>query len=163
MDADPFLSLDSREDPDLDEESRLSSWPLSIGRAQRDVNLFVLFCSCTRPQMEFACPPSASGFKTSKLPNDLQCELDLPRIGGCRSQQTRGPGRGPGRIEDVRIVGSYRRGEVRVIQDVEELCPELHVEALRNSLDIVFFEQRKVPVRDPRPDQNVASRVAAKV
>ncbi len=51
------------------------------------------------------------------------------------------------------------RGEVRPIEDIEELGPELYVERIRNSLDVVVFEYGKIQVQKPRPDDGVPPQV----
>ena len=50
-----------------------------------------------------------------------------------------------------------------MIENVEDLSAELHVESLRDSLDVIVLEQREVQRSDARAYQNIASRVSAKV
>src|SRR5438270_13095604 len=50
-----------------------------------------------------------------------------------------------------------------MIENVEDLSAELHVESLRDSLDVIVLEQREVQRSDSRAYQNIASRVSAKV
>src|ERR1700730_6606757 len=61
------------------------------------------------------------------------------------------------------MIWSYRNSKVRPVQDVEELCSELHVEILCYLPDVIVLVQRKVQVRRPRPDQDVAASVAAEI
>src|ERR1700680_4623146 len=77
-------------------------------------------------------------------PDNLQRKLDLSGVNRRRSQLTRGAGRRSSRIENVGVIGEYRHGEVRVIQDIEKLRPELHVEILRNPPHIVILEKGKI-------------------
>ena len=50
----------------------------------------------------------------------------------------------PRRIENIGVVRTDRHGKVGVIQDVEKLRPELHVEVLGDSLNTTVLEDRKV-------------------
>src|SRR5579872_3035433 len=97
------------------------------------------------------------------LPTQLQRELDLPR--GCRRrrEQAGGSGRSSRGIKYVRVIRHDWYGEVRVVQDIKELRPELHVEVFRNPFHMIVFKHREVQVRCPRPDQDVATGVAAQV
>src|SRR5207302_353565 len=52
---------------------------------------------------------------------------------------------------------------VGVIQDIEELRPELYIEALRNSPDVVVLEYGKVQIRQARSHQRIAAGIASKV
>src|ERR1700686_2210312 len=56
-----------------------------------------------------------------------------------------------------------RRSEIGPIQDIEELRPKLHVETLRDPLDVVVLEQRKIEVDESWPDHRVAAGIAKKV
>ena len=80
----------------------------------------------------------------TRLPNQLQSKLNLPR--GCcgRSQQARNPGRLSIGIEDVCVVGRHRHSKVRPIENVKELGSELHVKILRNRFDVAVLENRKI-------------------
>ena len=80
----------------------------------------------------------------SELPNQLQCELNLPGRCGGRSQQSRGRDRCPCRIKDGHVVRSYRHSRLGTIQDIKKLCTELNVEALRNALNVVVFEYGEI-------------------
>src|SRR5580704_6216644 len=105
----------------------------------------------------------AAGLVRTSSPDNLERDLNLARRGRCRGQQTRNPRRRPSGIEYVCIVGGYRHGEVRVIQDIEELCPELHVEIFRHSHDVVVFEYGEIQVRCTRPDHAIASGIAPQI
>src|ERR1700692_3410083 len=93
-------------------------------------------------------------------PDNLQRKLDLSGVNRRRSHLTRNAGRRSSRIENVCIVGGYRHGEVGVIQDIEKLRPELHIETFRNPPDIVILEKGKIQVRNSWSDQDVATGVA---
>src|ERR1700682_1957682 len=57
----------------------------------------------------------------------------------------------------------YRHGKGRVIQDIKKLCPEPHVEVLRDALDVVVLEHPKVQILMSRPDRDIAAGIASKV
>src|SRR3984893_5108377 len=61
------------------------------------------------------------------------------------------------------MAGRLRDREISPIQDVEKLCPQLHVEVFRDPLDGVIFEQGEIQVRQSWPSQNITSGVAAKI
>ena|ERR1700724_781863 len=68
--------------------------------------------------------------RTVRLPDQLKGKLDLARRGCGRRQQACGAARRPCVIKDIRIIGRNRDAEIGPIQDVENLCPELHVKGL---------------------------------
>ena len=49
-----------------------------------------------------------------------------------------------------------------MIQDIEELSAELHVEAIRNPLDVIVLEKREVEIHQPGSDECIAAQVPAK-
>ena len=61
------------------------------------------------------------------------------------------------------MVGQRGHGEVGAVEHVEELCPELHVESLRDASNRVVLEQGEVKVRQSRSDQDVTAGVPAQV
>src|SRR5712691_694369 len=61
------------------------------------------------------------------------------------------------------MVGGWRHGEVRMIQNIKEFRPELYVEVLRNLLNRVVLKHGEIQVRRPRPRQEVATGSASKV
>ena len=68
---------------------------------------------------------------SQRLPNHLQRELNLSGGRTGRSQQacsSNGCSRG---IKDSHIIGGNGHRKVSTIQNIENLCPELHVEVLR--------------------------------
>ena len=81
--------------------------------------------------------------KGHTLEGHLDRKLNFPRRrGGPREYTWRGwP---PGPIEDIRVVGCGGRRKVGVVENVEDLGAELHVEALRNSLERHVLEQREI-------------------
>src|ERR1700674_520324 len=50
-----------------------------------------------------------------------------------------------------------------MIHDIEEFSSELHMEALRNSLDRLVLKHREIQIRCPRPGQKVATGIASKI
>src|SRR5229473_5257138 len=56
-----------------------------------------------------------------------------------------------------------RRGEVRMIDDVEYFSSELYVEIFRDSSDVVVLEYREVETGYTRASQAIAAGIAAKV
>ena len=48
-----------------------------------------------------------------------------------------------------------------MIQDVEKLRPELRIEGVGNSLDVVVFEYRKIKVYQSRAYERVPTEIAA--
>src|ERR1700730_16382842 len=73
---------------------------------------------------------------THTLEDHFDGELNLSRRGGgsgqhscCRRQCSRP-------IEDVRVGGHGRRRKIGVIENVEDLGAELHIESLGNPLDV---------------------------
>ena len=102
---------------------------------------------------------SAAACALSVSPDGFQCKLNLPgrRLRG--RNQPRVSDWTPCGIEDIAIIKG--RGEIRVIQQVEKFRPELHIEGVGNSLDVVVFEYRKIEVYQSRADQCVPTKVAA--
>ena len=50
-----------------------------------------------------------------------------------------------------------------MVENIENLCPELHVERFRDPLDVVVLEQGEVQVRQSRAGQDITAGVAAQV
>jgi len=50
-----------------------------------------------------------------------------------------------------------------VIQNIEELSAKLDVEGLRNSRDVIVFEQREIKVGEIGPNERVPPIVAKKI
>src|ERR1700692_1289263 len=97
------------------------------------------------------------------LPDDLQAQLNLARFeasGGI--QFTRRAGSKRSRPAEYRFIIDGRQ-IVRGVQDVEHLCPELHIEGLRNPADVIVVEDHEIEVREARPGQGVASVVAKEI
>src|SRR2546427_7125948 len=97
------------------------------------------------------------------LEDDFDCELNFPRCCGGTGQRTSHGVQVSSTIEDVRVRGGGGRSKVDVIQNVEDLRTELHVESLRDPFDVIVFKQREVQRCDARADQNVAAGIAAQV
>ncbi len=95
------------------------------------------------------------------LPVDLHAELNLAGISACRINRTRATDRRSVLVEQSAVV--EWRLEVGVIENIEELCTELHVEALRNPLDVVILEYGKVQVDDTGTVDFVTSRITQEI
>src|ERR1700730_6699568 len=50
-----------------------------------------------------------------------------------------------------------------MIQNIEELRPELYIEVLRHPFDVIVLKQREIQVRGPRPDQSITSGIAPQI
>src|ERR1700686_905377 len=100
--------------------------------------------------------------------DEFDRELDLPFRNGRAEQSSRGPAcssQGRSRsIEEVGIAVTWtRRGKVSMVHDVKYLYPELDVEILRDSPDVIVFENGEVQIRYSGTRQNIAPRIAAKI
>src|SRR6266567_7093788 len=60
-------------------------------------------------------------------------------------------------------VTQTRHVKIGVVQDIEELRPELYIEALRNSLDVVVLNYGKVKICQTWSHQCIAANVAPEV
>src|SRR2546423_2948750 len=85
-----------------------------------------------------------------ELPEQLQRELDLPR----RIRLLDRPERGT--VGNVRV---HIRTEIRVVQDIEKLRPELQGHAFAERKSEVLVDAQ-VPLPEARPAQRVPSQVA---
>src|ERR1700681_1834391 len=95
------------------------------------------------------------------LPDQFQCELNLPRRGLSRSNQT-STGSGASRLfEDNAIID--RRSEVGAVEYIEKLCPKLDVKILRDPPDTGVLKQGKIQVGEAGPNNRVAAQVAPQV
>src|SRR5262245_28593852 len=80
-------------------------------------------------------------------------KLDLPRRAGFTGWEARG-----GNPAECRRADNVPRlPEVRVVENVEELSPELRAQALA---DLRIFGNRKIHVVEARPDDHVAAKAA---
>src|SRR5260221_2351335 len=95
--------------------------------------------------------------------NKLDGELDLPLRDRRPGQQTCPATQRPIGQKDVTVVGDRGRGEVGMIQDVEDLGTKLHVEIFRDALDAIVLEDGEVQIRDARTDQDVSAGIASEV
>lgn len=50
-----------------------------------------------------------------------------------------------------------------MIQDVEELGPELDVEAFRDSCDLIVFRHEVIEIEQPRPNDRITPQVAEEI
>src|ERR1700682_5673854 len=95
------------------------------------------------------------------LPNKLQGELNLSGRSLCRGEKARALNALPLLIEDRKVVGW--RGKIRAVEDVEKLRAELGVEIFRDPPHVVILENRKVQLRQPWPNHDVAPQIAAQI
>src|SRR5258708_3361580 len=75
-----------------------------------------------------------------RLEDFFDCELDLARGGSGSVEQSRRVRELPCTIENVRVGGGGRRSKVSVVENVEDLRAELHIELLGNPLDVTVLE-----------------------
>jgi len=104
---------------------------------------------------------SESRSRSEALPNDFQCELNLACRGLRDGEPAEGRYRDSGGVERHEVAD--RRREVGVIQDVKELGPELDVEGLRDSSDVVVLNHGEINVEQPWSNDCVAPQVAEEV
>ena len=64
-------------------------------------------------------------------------------------------------IKDVPVVEG--RSEIGAVYDVKKLRAKLDVERIRDTLDAIILQQRKIEIDESRPDQSIASQVAAQI
>ena len=102
--------------------------------------------------------PYRSKIIRNTLPNHFYRELNLPRRSLGRSDQSRIGDRIAAGVKDIPVIQGRR--EVRPIEDIEELRPELYVERIRNSLDVVVLEYGKIQIQKPRSDDGVPPEVS---
>ena len=100
---------------------------------------------------------------SSSLPYDLQGELDFSRRRHGRAKQSGDTRRRTRRIKDVGIIGKRRRSEVGMIEEIEDFCPELHIEVFRNSSNIVVLKHRKIEFFESRSAQDISASVPPEV
>src|SRR5260370_36908098 len=106
------------------------------------------------------CEPCNPSKLASRSPDHLQCELNLPRRRLCGRNQARICERRSPRIENVLVL--KRRRKIRAVKRIEKLRPELHVEDVRDPLDVIVFHHGKIKVQHPRAGQRVSAQVASK-
>ena len=107
-----------------------------------------------------ACSPAES----VGLPNHFYGELNLSWIRCGLGQQTGTAIHLAVATQHV-CVGVTQTGHVkiRVVHDIEELRPELYIEALRNFPDGVVLNDGKIKVRQARSYQRIAPDIASEV
>ena len=98
-----------------------------------------------------------------QLPKQFHGELNFSRRGCGRGQLTSNARGRASRIEDISIVWRDRHGKVGVVQHVEELGAELHVEVLRDFSNTIVLEDRKVQIGQTWSDQDITPGVTTKV
>src|SRR5207244_174794 len=95
-------------------------------------------------------------------PDKLQGELNLSRRRCCRRQQACIRIGRAGRIEDLRIC-QRRRSEIRMIQNIENLHPELRIEGFGDPFELIVLEERKVEVSKPWSLQDIATGISSQI
>src|ERR1700733_916494 len=95
------------------------------------------------------------------LPNQLQCELDLPSRRRDLIDRACARDWSSALVKERAIVD--RHCEVGSIENVEELHPKLRIECLRDFRDIVVLKERQIKIHESRPNHAVATRVSQKV
>src|SRR5215469_149200 len=98
-----------------------------------------------------------------RLPNYLDGELNFSRSSGCPRQQTCHTGGRPGGIENIGIIRSHRRAQISVVENIEYLRAELHVEVLRDPANVIVLEDGEVHVHQSRTNQDVAAGITTQV
>src|SRR6266436_4391986 len=98
-----------------------------------------------------------------KLKDYLHRKLNLPRCCGGGSQRTRYRVGASSPIKNVRISRGGRRSKVWVIENIEDFGAELHVESLRDALDVSVLKQGEIQRGDAWANQNVTSCISPKV
>src|SRR5467141_3782645 len=95
---------------------------------------------------------------SSLLPNHFQCKLNVSGL--CRQvvQKTVGYYRSAC-VKDPRAIEWFRRHKVGVIEDVEDLRPELNVESLRNAMDREVLGRREIQVYKFGSNDVIATRI----
>lgn len=73
------------------------------------------------------------------LEGDFDGELNLARRCAGLGQDAC-CGQCPCPVEDIRVVRGDWRSKVRVVENVEDFCAELHVKILRDPLNVIVFE-----------------------
>ena len=61
------------------------------------------------------------------------------------------------------MVRGHRHSEIRMIQDIKKFRPELHVEILRDSFDVIILKHRNIQVRRSWSNQNVAAGITHQI
>src|SRR5579863_813564 len=105
---------------------------------------------------------SAPYHSSLSLPNQLQRELNLPHGNLRRGEYAKARRRGSRGAKRFEIAGGWRR-EVRAIQHVEKLSPELHVEGFGDFLYVGILDHGEVEVEQARSNDGVASEVAHEI
>src|SRR5580765_3530199 len=98
-----------------------------------------------------------------ELEYELDCELDLALRNRRPGEQPCHSGRCTVREKNVGVVRGCGRREVGVVQDVEDLGPELYVEILRDTPDVIVLKDGQVQTSDAWADQNIPTRIAAEI
>src|ERR1700676_194614 len=110
-------------------------------------------------------PESREFPRETSLPHYLQRELNVSRQRD-QALQTSCIGRRSIRQEYLGITGAIKgqgRRKVGVVEDIEKLRPELHVQALRNLLHPEVFDQRKIHVFQRRSNDAIAAGIAEEI
>ena len=79
-------------------------------------------------------------FSAPQLPDNFHSKLNFPGRGAGPRKSSGDPRWSSSSVKYIRVVRSGRRGKVRMVQQIEQFRPELHVEGLRYSSNVVVFE-----------------------
>ena len=100
----------------------------------------------------------------SGLEDEFERELNLAFRNGGPHQRSRDAVRTPISSKDVGIAITGSRGpKVGMIDNVEHFDPELDIEILRDSPDVIVLEHGEVETGDSGTDHDIATGVAAEV
>ena len=94
------------------------------------------------------------------LPDDFQAKLNLAWVVSSRTVNHSVNRRSSSGENLVVPFIKVRKQEIRVIQDIEKLRPELDVEALRHPMDGVVLEEGEVKVERGGPDYRIPPGIA---
>lgn len=96
--------------------------------------------------------------RSRTLPGQFQRKLYLP--GSCVGQvnRTREGNTASVGVDDGSII--VWRLEIRAVQNIEDLCPELHVEVFRNCPERQVLYEREIEIHEARANQRIAPLIA---
>jgi hypothetical protein len=99
---------------------------------------------------------------SSLLPNHFQCKLNVSGL--CRQVVHKSVGYYRSIcVKDPRAIEWFRRHKVGVIEDVEDLRPELDAESLRNAMNREVLSRREIQVYKFGPNDGIAARIAKEI
>src|SRR6266478_472718 len=108
-------------------------------------------------------PRLTRAISRSRLEDDLDRELDFSCRGACSAQKSSYTGGCASSVKYIRIVGSYRWRKISMIEYVEHLRTELHVEVLGNFSNVIVLKYREIDFRRAGPNEDISTCVAFQV